>query len=166
MKLNNKGITLVEVIVTFALLMIILVGLFNIILDVKSDVSDRQMIKDFKDYDNLMITRIQGDFITKQVTGCNSISDKALKCNYKDDTKEKEIAIVNGSNGYPVIKYNGVEYEVPNSDVLTFDTANRIVYNNNIITIHFKYRFVNDEPSEGEEESFPYGFEIKHPILK
>ncbi len=164
MKLNNKGITLVEVIVTFALLMIILVGLFNIILDVKSDVSDRQMIKDFKDYDNLMITRIQGDFITKQVTGCNSISNNALNCDYKDASKE--IAIVNGSNGYPVIKYNGVEYEVPNSDVLTFDTANRIVYNNNIITIHFKYRFVNDEPSEGEVENFPYGFEIKHPILK
>lgn len=164
MKLNNKGITLVEVIVTFALLMIILVGLFNIILDVKSDVSDRQMIKDFKDYDNLMITRIQGDFITKQVTGCSSISDNVLKCDYKDDSKE--IAIVNGSNGYPVIKYNGVEYEVPNSDVLTFDIGNRVVYNNNLITIHFKYRFVNDEPSEGEEESFPYGFEIKHPILK
>lgn len=162
MKLNNKGITLVEVIVTFALLMIILVGLFNIILDVKSDVSDRQMIKDFKDYDNLMITRIQGDFITKNVTNCDVISKDNLSC----DKGKFTIAIVNGSNGYPVIKYNGVEYEVPNSDVLTFDTANRIEYNNNLITIHFKYRFVNDEPSEGEEESFPYGFEIKHPILK
>lgn len=160
MKLNNKGITLVEVIVTFALLMIILVGLFNIILDVKSDVSDRQMIKDFKDYDNLMITRIQGDFITKQVTDCDS-SEKTLTCRYKNEKNPKIIAIVDNA-----ITIDGVKYEVPNSDVLTFDTANRIEYNNNLITIHFKYRFVNDEPSEGEEESFPYGFEIKHPILK
>ncbi len=44
-ELNNKGITLVEVIVSFALLMIILVGLFNIIMEVKSDVTDKQMEK-------------------------------------------------------------------------------------------------------------------------
>lgn len=54
MKLNNKGITLVEVIVSFALLMIILVGLFNIIMEVKSDVTDKQMEKEFKDFDNLI----------------------------------------------------------------------------------------------------------------
>ena len=160
MKLNNKGITLVEVIVTFALLMIILVGLFNIILDVKSDVSDRQMIKDFKDYDNLMITRIQGDFITKQVTGCE-FSENTLTCSYKSEKDPKKIAIVDNA-----ITIDGVKYEVPNSDVLTFDSGNRVEYNNNLITIHFKYRFVNDESSEGEVENFPYGFEIKHPILK
>ena len=54
MKLNNKGITLVEVIVSFALLMIILVGLFNIIMEVKSDVTDKQMEKEFKEYKEIL----------------------------------------------------------------------------------------------------------------
>ena len=35
MKINNKGMTLVELIVTFALLLVIVVGLYNLILEVK-----------------------------------------------------------------------------------------------------------------------------------
>ena len=82
MKLNNKGITLVEVIVSFALLMIILVGLFNIIMEVKSDVTDKQMEKEFKDFDNLMIARIQGDLIKNKVTSCENLSQdkKSIDC--------------------------------------------------------------------------------------
>ena len=82
MKLNNRGITLVEVIVSFALLMIILVGLFNIIMEVKSDVTDKQMEKEFKDFDNLMIARIQGDLIKELNSTCKS-TFFVIKLTYK-----------------------------------------------------------------------------------
>ena len=110
MKLNNKGITLVEVIVSFALLMIILVGLFNIIMEVKSDVTDKQMEKEFKDFDNLMIARIQGDLIKNKVKNCKIEDSKSVSC----DNNKITIKIDNG-----MITYNGVEYSLTNSFVDT-----------------------------------------------
>ena len=40
--MNNKGMTLVEVLVTFSLLMVIVIGMFNLILDVKGDLDEQQ----------------------------------------------------------------------------------------------------------------------------
>ena len=38
--MNNKGMTLVELLITFSLLMIIVVRMFNYILDVKMDLDE------------------------------------------------------------------------------------------------------------------------------
>ena len=50
MKLNNKGMTLVELLVTFSLLLVIVVGMFNLIMDVKFELDDKQVAKDFTEY--------------------------------------------------------------------------------------------------------------------
>lgn len=148
MKLNNKGITLVEVVVSFALLMIILVGLFNIILEVKSDVTEKQMEKEFKDFDNLMIARIQGDLIKNKVTTCENVLGNTATCG-KEITIEKDKII-----------YNGVTYEIPyystNSEIFSFGNSNGISIDNNILTITFKYSYA--------DESKNFGFTIVHPL--
>ncbi len=154
MKLNNKGITLVEVVVSFALLMIILVGLFNIIMEVKSDVTDKQMEKEFKDFDNLMIARIQGDLVKNKVTSCDAVSSdkKSIKCDF-NGTK-RSIAIDNGK-----IIYNNVTYEIPyfsNSEILSQGSNSIIDVENNTLTITLEYGYV-----DGTKK---FGFTIVHPL--
>lgn len=153
MKLNNKGITLVEVIVSFALLMIILVGLFNIIMEVKSDVTDKQMEKEFKDFDNLMIARIQGDLIKNKVTNCVSTDEKSATC--KSSNGDIIITIDNG-----MITYNGVEYAIPykdnEGDILQYPDTNGVDIKDNILKISFIYSYV-----DGTKK---FGFTIVHPL--
>lgn len=150
MKLNNKGITLVEVIVSFALLMIILVGLFNIIMEVKSDVTDKQMEKEFKDFDNLMIARIQGDLIKNKVKNCKKIDSKSVSCD-----NEIKIKIDNG-----MITYNEVEYAIPykdnEGDIFQYPDTNGVVIKDNILKISFIYSYVDGTKS--------FGFTIVHPL--
>lgn len=150
MKLNNKGITLVEVIVSFALLMIILVGLFNIIMEVKSDVTDKQMEKEFKDFDNLMIARIQGDLIKNKVKNCEIKDSKSVSCENKITIK-----IDNG-----MITYNGVEYAIPykdnEEDIFQYPDTNGVVIKDNILKISFIYSYVDGTKS--------FGFTIVHPL--
>lgn len=54
MKINNKGMTLVELLVTFSLLLIIVVGLYNLILEVKFEIDDKQIVKDTTEYSSLI----------------------------------------------------------------------------------------------------------------
>ena len=71
--MNNKGMTLVELIVTFSLLMIIIVGMFNLIMDVKGNLDDKKMAKELTEYSSTIGNQIQYDLIRKTV---NSIGYK------------------------------------------------------------------------------------------
>ena len=65
-KLNNKGMSLVEVIVTFSLLLIIVIGLYNFILDVKTTLRDKEIIKNITDFSSLKNDQIQYNLITNK----------------------------------------------------------------------------------------------------
>lgn len=61
--MNNKGMTLVELIVTFSLLLVIVIGMFNLIMDVKFDLDDKQIAKDFTEYSSQMNDDIHYDLL-------------------------------------------------------------------------------------------------------
>jgi len=63
MKFNNKGMTLVELIVTFALLLVIVVGLYNLILEVKFEVDEKQIIKNTIEFSSLINNDIHYDLL-------------------------------------------------------------------------------------------------------
>ena len=63
MKINNKGMTLVELIVTFALLLVIVVGLYNLILEVKFEVDEKQIVKNTIEFSSLVNNDIHYDFL-------------------------------------------------------------------------------------------------------
>lgn len=65
--MNNKGMTLVELIVTFSLLMIIIVGMFNLIMDVKGNFDDKKMAKELTEYSSTVGNQIQYDLIRRSV---------------------------------------------------------------------------------------------------
>ena len=64
--MNNKGMTLVELLVTFSLLMIIIVGMFNLILDVKTDLDNKRMGREITEYSNFLNGDIHYDLITRK----------------------------------------------------------------------------------------------------
>ncbi len=64
--MNNKGMTLVELLITFSLLMIIIVGMFNLILDAKIDLDNQQITKDITEYSNFLNNDIHYDLLTKK----------------------------------------------------------------------------------------------------
>lgn len=52
--MNSKGMTIVELIVTFALLLVIVVGLYNVILEVKFNIDDKRIAKSLTEYSAVM----------------------------------------------------------------------------------------------------------------
>ena len=67
MVMNNKGMTIVELIVTFSLLLVIVVGMFNLITDVKLELENKQIGKDFTEYSSTIGSKIQYDFLNSVV---------------------------------------------------------------------------------------------------
>lgn len=78
--MNNKGMTLVELLVTFSLLLVIIVGMFNLIMEVKNDFDDKRIGRDFTEYSSNMNSAIQYDLI----------KNKPFAILYKNEVNEEE----------------------------------------------------------------------------
>lgn len=61
--MNNKGMTLVELLVTFSLLLVIIVGMFNLIMEVKNSFDEKRIAKEFTSFSSSMNSSIQSDLI-------------------------------------------------------------------------------------------------------
>lgn len=114
--MNNKGMTLVELLVTFSLLLVIIVGMFNLIMEVKNDFDDKRIGKDFTEYSSNMNSSIQYDLI----------KNKPFAILYKNEANEavwKSISNMSGSsftssdnNTTYIAKYSGMILESVDPD--------------------------------------------------
>lgn len=89
MKLNNKGITTVEVLICFVLVVIITASMYAII----SSFNDKKAIESAREeintYKNILTKDIQEDFVKIGVVGTSYVEngpDHILTCNMKDGT--------------------------------------------------------------------------------
>lgn len=64
--MNNKGMTLVELLITFALLMLIVVGMFNLILDLRLDLDNKKIVKSYIEYSDFVNHDIQYNLVTRK----------------------------------------------------------------------------------------------------
>ena len=64
--LNNKGMTLVELLVTFSLLLVLVIGMFNLIMEVNTQLDEKQVAKDFTEYSSMINNDIHYDFLKKK----------------------------------------------------------------------------------------------------
>ena len=64
--LNNKGMTLVELLVTFSLLLVLVIGMFNLIMEVKTQLDEKQVAKYFTEYSSMINNDIHYDFLKKK----------------------------------------------------------------------------------------------------
>lgn len=114
--MNNKGMTLVELLVTFSLLLVIIVGMFNLIMEVKNDFDDKRIGKNFTEYSSNMNSAIQYDLI----------KNKPFAILYKNEVNEadwKSISTTSGSSFTPsdnnttyTAKYSGMISESVDPD--------------------------------------------------
>ena len=86
--LNNKGMTLIELLVCFTLLIIISFGIFNLILEVRKDLDSKQIIKEYTEYSNNINNKIHYDLIKNKpfvIAYKKSVNDTFI-CKYSNNT--------------------------------------------------------------------------------
>ena len=111
-KLNNKGITTIEVLVCFVLVVIITSSMYSTV----SSFNERRMIEQYKEeiytYKNLLTKEIEDDFIKvglthakyeKKVTGSTTIH--TVECGLKDGTSRK--LVITQTMGYSSFHLDG-----------------------------------------------------------
>lgn len=175
-RINNKGISLVELIITFALLMVIIIGMLNIVNSIKSDVNDKEMIRKITQFNTDIVTTIQKKLLNNKfntLTDCdnqelNSICKKIV---FSDNTStEIKIHFLEKT-----ITFDGITYTIPYDDEMNFlnnynfSNANGIVnvsINNNFLIIdvpYYKSIEITQEHLNTINE-YNYGFRVIYPI--
>lgn len=76
--MNNKGMTLVELLVTFSLLLVLVIGMFNLILEVKFQLDEKQIAKDLTEYSSVINNEIH----------YNLLRNKPFAIAYKNTTAD------------------------------------------------------------------------------
>ena len=110
LKLNNKGITTIEILICFVLLAVISTSLYNTV----SIYRNKQILEGEKEkiytYKNLLTKEIQDDIIKKRLIGARKNSNNVLILEFNDGTSATLVVDINGNK----ISYDGVDYPLPN----------------------------------------------------
>lgn len=173
-KLNNKGTSLVELVITFAILMILVVGMLELIMNLKNDASSKAFGKKMMEYRSNITELIESDLIRLKysyLTDDCSLTEyeksNVIVCknlHFKDGTvNELKINLTT-----KIIRYHNLNYDIPNSDFIEF-LDNRvyaqnplnssldvtIVDKNNMLIINVPYFEIDQKDN--------YGFKIVYP---
>ena len=139
MKNNNKGFTIVELIVSFAIAIPILIGLYKIVDAYREKQLKNEYEKEIISYKNDIINAVQTDINThglkemKFIDECDpQTSDNLLygiEIVLKDNSKNK-LCVYNlkEEDKFDYIFYNNIKYEVPNKFI---SFVNDLVYDRN-----------------------------------
>jgi len=140
---NNKGFTIIELLVSFVLSMIIITIMFQLILNLK-DVFQTSSIKtDMLNKQNLMINKIYSDLLEKKLMIINQCGLDCISFTFTDGTtKELYANIEKGYLTYDnyTIKLNNQSYftnvKIENNGISKTDKSNKVlsinipIYNN------------------------------------
>lgn len=165
MKLNNKGLTVVELILCFVLLIILVFSMFNVVVEIKDYSETKELEKDLLAFKNRMIYLVQEDLITYGVKSTSlscpngykkEFSSKCLKITFNDNTVKYLIV----EPKEKVIKYGSSssleEYKIPHSDVIEFlDESNIglcVINNNASLTDKDKISYKNKKDCETSKD--------------
>lgn len=156
MKLNNKGLTLVEIIVAFVILVMFLFGMLGIVMAVKEKAANELLARDTITFKETLTKAIQDDLIKISLTyaecsnnTCELLLDEGVGRELSLNLNEKEIT------------YNGTVYELPMKDRMYFGTVKMAVEtiegNKKILIIDIPfYEMETTEPNYGIKIAHPY----------
>lgn len=137
-KLNNKGLTIIELIITFAILMLVILGMLKVITDIKSDVGNKSFAREMLDYKNTMTKTIYDDVIKLDFTKieeCETTSSTCKRLYFNKAANYKELSI---NRIGMIVTYDGINYPIPNSSELKLNNT-LIETSNNVLTIEVSY---------------------------
>lgn len=127
MKLNNRGMSIIEIVVTFALIMFMIIGLFNIVLNYQSKASDTIKKTDLISFKTSLTKDIQDDILEygiqdiNQAGECPNLLDSSLvQCInivFQDgQQKAFGISLIDNDNVETVknkfLYYDGIKYKL------------------------------------------------------
>jgi len=122
-KLNNKGLTVVELLASFVLISIIVVGMLSVVFNYRAKATLSVQETKLMNYQVSITKDIMNDVVTKGVSLVSSCGDRCVSITFSDDTTSKiEVPMFDSyelvKNKY--IKYNGRMYDIneniPNVD--------------------------------------------------
>ncbi len=156
MKLNNKGLSVVEFIIVFVILMIIVFGMMNVVLTLKKESSSISMKKELLEFKTTMTKEINQDLIEKgydKVENCTT----GISCDiyFKDNSSTTLIININQKT----ITYDGIIYDIPQKDFIKMENST-INIDEKFLTISIPYY----EMGVSEENKVDYGIKIIYPI--
>lgn len=111
--MNNKGVTVIELLVSFILISMILVGMMNVLYIYRGKLATSNYKKQLIEYKNGLTKDIYEDILTRKIDTVTQNSVRKLTFNFKDGTK-KEL-IMSDSNTNPKnknITYGNRVYKV------------------------------------------------------
>lgn len=116
---NNKGTTIIEVVVTLSMLLIIILSMMSLIISLRKTNKRNEITKEITEYKNIISRKINDDLITlklKSIDSCDNIYEDYVYC-YKliFNDQEKELLV---NTGMDYIKYDGIKYKLNESSKL------------------------------------------------
>ena len=161
-KLNNKGMTLVELIITFAVLTVIVVSMLVIVNEISEVTSLKEEMNAITDYKNIVLKNIQDD-ITKNgkilnTSYCGGLGAQ-IDIKYTSGATETKVLSIKESE----IVFGEI-YKLPEGFLIygyTCSMANDIFEMN--VNIHKKSEMENRDATN--ENTSDYGFKIVAPLL-
>ena len=143
---NNKGFTVVEVVLSFSLVVVILASLVSIVVNYRDRVTEEEIKTQLIDFKNTITKVVYDDIVDIDNVGYTSISEcsSSDKCvNFvKEDGSEVPLNIIvqetstSGIDRGIYFEYKGIKYFLPDSDLndyLVGDISKYAVYVNDFI---------------------------------
>lgn len=96
MKLNNKGISLVEIIISITLISIIIIFILGILINIRTEEQENKELSQLKLNQAIITKEIQTDFIERELIGIESCEDGETR---EDDSVRSYIKTSNNSLG-------------------------------------------------------------------
>lgn len=166
-KINNKGMTVVEFIVVFAILMFLVVSMMNIIMNIKKTNTSTTLEKELLTYKTNLTKVISDDLIKKnfrELKNCDT-SGMIVSCDliFKYTNEENEEVSISKKLSVDsenmIITYDEIKYSVPEKSYLTFNGIVNIKVDNKILIIDIPIYEIDKL-----NDNINYGISIKHPI--
>ncbi len=161
MKLNNKGMTLVELILSFAILALFVVAMLETVLSVRRKAANELFAKDMIVFKNTLLKTIEDDLLKNEVKSDTYCEDFTcyISLSTPDNTSLTKILTLNQNS--KIITYDDIDYEIPNKNNIIFGGINMSIQplddDYNLLLIDISYYEKNTTNPD-------YGFRIAHPI--
>lgn len=106
-KLGNKGFTIIEILISFVLVMIVLMNMFQIVMSYQTVVNEEELRTDYIAFQAIVTKDIQTDILNKGLTSidmvlpsstCGAGIDSCIELTFDDGDKKKFFVYNNLSN--------------------------------------------------------------------
>ena len=164
-RLNNKGMTAVELLVCFIIVSTIVVSMFNLIMNYRNREQIEEINDEVTNYINNLQKDIQDDLIKGHLVSVDNISEDSYSATFSFDTPESYQSSININPTNGVISYgrvgNVIDYKIPAIADLNLSSDSKIEYVTSSTVNYLKITITLTHPNFDNEE---YTFTITCPI--